>query len=458
MQEAVKRLELIAKNGAFQNYVYRFRQNERDDFPLLFVKGAELCEGMFSFYLKTAGVQIDDKNMVYDLDRNGTERKMLLYFCKESDKLPGACRLLAETILIYYDKISQEKQVSFSDIKAFADAVNYFCIWFERQTEHINAKVNPFNLMMMVDAPTIISLEGSQQTDEDSSDSLRLQENKKMRTEEILECLKACHGRLAYASSKFTDSDSYKLAERVKFFEEIEKQGNAEEENSEQKFVKSVIQILPADDAENLIKEQQERIIYYIGEDVWNKLLPLSKKLLVTSRINFQEQARFGNQITYSSLCNQMGNIFEIEMRYRLFEKFIEYQKKKYGKNYECYHTAVLYNDRAVLHVKKFSLGSVPYILGQRKSKGDTEEQFIQNKNVILGYAKEELFRKRYRDEEFQKLFKELSDISEHIRLTYRNPAAHVNRTISLETAVQCMDYFIREEKILCRVLEKFAF
>lgn len=457
MEKAVKRFELISQNMVFQSHVSGFRPGERDDFPYLFARGAEFCEAIFAFYLEEKGFRTD-KNLIYYEKDGETERMMILQFCKESELLPGGCRILAETILIYYDKIAFDKKVSHSDLLAFADAIQYLCIWFERETAYIEEGIDPYELLMMVETPTFMSAANHQpNAGERASAFSRQRENMMMRTDEILECLKESNGRLAYAVSRFTDSDSYKLIESIDKFKGIN-QLDMEEEEGCQEFVKSVIRTLPEQKVSSVVKEQQERIIQYMGEDAWSKLRPTSKELLVSARITFQEQAKLGNCVTYASFCNSMGNIFEIEMRYRLFEKFIEYQKRKYGDGYRKYHTAVLYKYRAILDVKNFALGTVPFILGVKNDRHDRENRIEQNKAVILEYAKDELFLRRYSDTDYREKFRELSDISEHIRCTYRNPTAHVEQTITLEKAVQCMDYFLREECILRKVLEWFAF
>lgn len=462
MEKAIRRLNIIAQLGVFQNDAHVFKRADSEDYTVLVIRGAALCEEVLRFYLENQGLQIE-KGFVYYWEENIRKKSALLCYCEISNEIPEICRLYASTILAYYDKIAEEKPIEYGDALYFVEAVYYLGLWFEKDTEFINRDVDWSKLMTLVDMPAMrVARNPATLINGESPAYMNHYNNLKMNSEQILERLKKVHSYLAFAKAVFTESDSYKTID-IGAIEQIEKISEdyraSDEEDAESIFEKSIVVVMSAPERAAALEAEQERLIQYLGREVWDKLLPESKKLLFSARCTYKTLARFGNYADYTPVCIAYGKVFECEMKYRLFTRFIEYQKKEYKTHYEKYHTAVLHKHQSILKSKAFTLGRVPYIFCTKTTERDAaNEQVKRNEKVLMDYAEKELFKQKYSSDDICEFIKEWSEISEYIRKKYRNISAHSGSKISFELATECMDYVLRERKALRCILEKLVF
>ena len=102
-----------------------------------------------------------------------------------------------------------------------------------------------------------------------------------------------------------------------------------------------------------------------------------------------------------------------------------------------------------------FTLGSVAYILCYITRSGLTDEDKRNNLQMLLEFAKSELFPEVADDSQINNALKKFAMWIETIRLDYRNPSAHSERLKKID-AISCFNFVTDVKKILRIMMEAF--
>ena len=220
--------------------------------------------------------------------------------------------------------------------------------------------------------------------------------------------------------------------------------------------VKSILEhkndIIEEDEYDNV----NRYLIETFGELSWSKLSENSKTFLITSKIMFNKLINLNGAIDYSGICILATKALEVEIFKRFFTDFIIYLDENYDKNYSEYPTALLFKNTKPLHVEKFTMGNIAFVLCPQKNRYDTYEQKENNKVKLIEYCKSNVF-SRYNDEEIEETLNRYATSIEDIRIKYRNPSAHRNE-IKCVDAKECIDLIIDVEKLLKQMLDSFDY
>lgn len=195
-------------------------------------------------------------------------------------------------------------------------------------------------------------------------------------------------------------------------------------------------------------------MIYSIGDAGWNKLSEESKNFLITSKVMYNHLILIDDIIDYSGICVLITKALELEIQKRFFTNFLDYLNEKYGRNYEKYHTTLLYQKKKPLLSEKFTMGNIAFVMGHIENWNDSDEQKRNNKLQLMEYCKECIFSNKSKEEIKELLIKYASSIEE-IREKYRNPSAHTNE-IKRVDAEECFNLVLDIEKLLKQMLDSF--
>ena len=202
-----------------------------------------------------------------------------------------------------------------------------------------------------------------------------------------------------------------------------------------------------------------EQLVYLkMGEAAIGKMSPESIKFLVTARYLVNQNMNLGEEIDYSSVCLLASKAFELELSKRFVTKYQEYlRSRNLGINQwpsEMKKTVPVGYDTETVQVtiEDFTLGKSPYIMGFRGKREEKEG----NKRVFKEYCRNALM-KGTPEKDIEQKCKKFDNYIKNVKDKYRNPAAHKS-TISLEEAVNCLEYILEVEKVLKIMLEAFSF
>ena len=199
---------------------------------------------------------------------------------------------------------------------------------------------------------------------------------------------------------------------------------------------------------------EKTKLIYSIGDDGWNKLSEESKNFLITSKVMYNHLILIDDIIDYSGICVLITKALELEIQKRFFINFLDYLNEKYGRNYEKYHTALLYQKKKPLLSEKFTMGNIAFVMCYIENRFDNDIQKNNNKLRLMEYCKECVF-SNYSEEEIKILLHNYASSIEDIRIKYRNPSAHTNE-INRVTAEECFNLVLDIEKLLKKMLDSF--
>lgn len=202
----------------------------------------------------------------------------------------------------------------------------------------------------------------------------------------------------------------------------------------------------------------RKKLIILLGESAWNKLDESSRNFLITSKMMFDNLVLI-DSADFSGICILVTKALEVEMKSRFYYKFLEFEEKKYGRNYSSYHTALVYRKTNPLKPEKFTMGNLPFAMGSKENYHDSREQKSNNEKHLLEYVKSELvvdeILNEKTDSEIMSMLKEYGKAIEKIRTDYRNPSAHTNR-LHRTDAEECFDLVLDVEKLLKRMMDSF--
>lgn len=175
---------------------------------------------------------------------------------------------------------------------------------------------------------------------------------------------------------------------------------------------------------------EKDNLIAVFGKSNWNKLSPESIEYLITSRIIFNNMLPYEKQIDFSPACIPLTKALERETFIHLFDEFKTFCRQRKIPMESWPHGLTYYNRNkgAYYELKddKFSLGSVPYIIGVKEDNSRPRSK-ISCRDICIQYWKESLFRKDLLMDDFSlnKYLGKFGDDIEFITKRYRNRAAH---------------------------------
>lgn len=199
----------------------------------------------------------------------------------------------------------------------------------------------------------------------------------------------------------------------------------------------------------------EERTLELTFKSSWNKLSDKSKSFLTTARVMFKNLDKSNGEVDYSGVCILLSKAVEVELNRRLYHDFKDYLQEIYGDNFEQWHTDMVEDGRdgtKPLRESRFTLGTIPYLLGLIKNKNLDEYQLDHNKALLISFGKRKL---TVLDDEIESSFKNIARMVQRITQNYRNPAAHTN-ILSKYTAQECFDEIVDVQKVLIEILEYF--
>lgn len=205
-----------------------------------------------------------------------------------------------------------------------------------------------------------------------------------------------------------------------------------------------------------LYKIEKKKLINSLGRNAWNKLSENSKTFLISSKLMYNNLICMDEKLDYSGVCILVTKALEVEINKRFCENFIKYLNDNYNKNYSKYHTALLYKNKEPLHLKKFTMGRIAFVMCYKFNKYDTEPQKINNKEKLIEYCKECVFSK-YDTYEIESMLHSYASSIEEIRTKYRNKSAHAGEIKQID-AENCFNLLIDIEKLLKKMLDSFDY
>ncbi len=193
-----------------------------------------------------------------------------------------------------------------------------------------------------------------------------------------------------------------------------------------------------------------------VGENVWNKLNPVSQDFLVTAKVTYNKLITMRETIDYSGVCLLVTKAIELEMSTRFYREYLEYLREKYpGKaGYTLYPTALLDRYGKPIKANKFTLGSIAYILCYSQAEDISPNQVENNHEKLIEYVSTCLMKGKDK-EEIENHLELIAEGVESIRKDYRNPSAHINQLQRIN-AQQCFELVIDVEKLLKQFLIVF--
>lgn len=199
----------------------------------------------------------------------------------------------------------------------------------------------------------------------------------------------------------------------------------------------------------------EERTLELTFKSSWNKLSDKSKSFLTTARVMFKNLDKSNGEVDYSGVCILLSKAVEVELNRRLYHDFKDYLQEIYRDNFDQWHTNMVEDGRdgtKPLRESRFTLGTIPYLLGLIKNKNLDEYQLNHNKELLISFGRRKL---TVPDDEIESSFKNIAKMVQRITENYRNPAAHTN-ILSKYTAQECFDEIIDVQKVLIEILEYF--
>ena len=202
---------------------------------------------------------------------------------------------------------------------------------------------------------------------------------------------------------------------------------------------------------------EEETYLKYIFKSSWDKLSEKSKSFLITARVMFKNLNKSNVEVDYSGVCILLSKSVEVELKRRLYNNFQDYLQEHYRDDYSQWHTVMVESVNGVktpLRESRFTLGTIPYLLGLIKIKGLDEYHLNQNKSLLSEFGSNEL---TVSTDEIESSFRDIAKHIKHITDTYRNPAAHTN-ILSRSMAQECFDEIVDIQRILVLILRYFKY
>ena len=225
--------------------------------------------------------------------------------------------------------------------------------------------------------------------------------------------------------------------------------------------VERITASMRANSSEELYADEERRLIESIGRPAWDKLGDDAKRFLISSKYMYAKLADVEDIVDYSGVCLLVTKSLELELGKRFCVGYINYYKAAHpGRAGRASAPLPIMNRYRSRFIKPedFTLGSFPYIIGDRFAGGlsDSEQQIIRD--GILEYVKQGVLKSYcacHDDDEALDLLHGFAEDVDRVREDFRNPSAHTN-ALSRVSAKECFDLVLDVEKLLKRMLEAF--
>lgn len=447
------------------------------------IEGYRLCNLMLELFLKKEKFIIDD-GCVIDND----QKIPINHYCIQKNLFPQECieflRLLEENDEFFRLDASYETTLS------FLNALSYFIVWFNSYYSEKYGIQKPFNVNECYNA--IHSLTNNEH--EKTKKTLKAKKQKTMFTgnidtllsypqpgtsdnlilmsllTEIQEMKKSVQNTERNTLDMMSTLDEIRqeiknISLQINSFQSLtEKQIRyAETEDEKNRLIAAfadecaerIVNQTNDSNLDNLHAEEKSKLIESLGDEAWNKLSENSKTFLISSKLMFHNLKDITEIIDYSGVCILVTKALEVEMHKRFFEEYLDYLFNKFRNNFSKYPTGLLHN-RKPMRPEKFNLGSLAYILCLRFGKYDKNEDRLRNKQILIEYCKDRLFKESEKNMIEEKI-EEYAKAIEKIREKFRNPSAHTNKIQKID-AEECFNIVLDVEKLLKKMLNSFEY
>ena len=212
----------------------------------------------------------------------------------------------------------------------------------------------------------------------------------------------------------------------------------------------------------NVLREaQKKKLSAKFGAD-WERLMPLSKKYLITAKVMYSQMEAITEDMDYSGVCLLAAKALEIELKKRFFDEYSRYVEERFPfamypeKWPSCFADRDVRNGAYKRSRKKFTLGSMPYICGIKMPGHVTDKMHEQDCKIMMEYAEEKLLKPEAAADKRVQMLQEIAEQAAIVTEKYRNPAAHTN-ALKEKEARECFDMLIDVERVMQKMMAVFA-
>lgn len=126
----------------------------------------------------------------------------------------------------------------------------------------------------------------------------------------------------------------------------------------------------------NVFQDEQQKLKDSFGTTAWVKLTNQSQTFLVSAKVIFNNLIALKYAVDYSGVCLLVTKALELEQSRRFCKDFVFYLKQNYRNDYNLYPTTLLNEYQKPIKPKRFSLGSVVYVLCYNRPKDMSDDIF----------------------------------------------------------------------------------
>lgn len=202
-------------------------------------------------------------------------------------------------------------------------------------------------------------------------------------------------------------------------------------------------------------KQEKDKLLSIFGPINWKKLSDESRQYIITSNILFNNMANYEHQVDYSPVCIPLTKALESELYIHFFSNLISNLRERNIPLQDWPHGLTTYNSKQNKYYEipshKFTLGSIPYILGTKQDVKRPKGE-ISSLKVMMPYLNKSLtFSNK---NELMEYLNKLDKGVQYVTINYRNPAAHKDK-IGLEHALSCYNYMIKVTGLLVELSQR---
>ena len=201
-----------------------------------------------------------------------------------------------------------------------------------------------------------------------------------------------------------------------------------------------------------------QKLVISLGQNTWNKLEEGTKSFLVSSKLIYNSLIALSDTVDYSGVCLLVTKALEVELSKKFCKEYLDFLKTKFptarADHYAEYPKQMLNKYNKPIRETDFTLGSAPFILCHYPDEDKRDNVFYHDRNIIVEYAKGNLFPSKNEDEIIC-ILDEYGEKIDEVTKKYRNPAAHTNQLKKID-AQQCFELVLDVEKLLKKIIDSF--
>lgn len=475
--------EVDALNEAFLKF------GDTVDYSTPVLRTAHVCEKLLSTYLLDRGAPVNDNGTI------GEKRiTVFAYINKAKTDIPNECVNYIQIIRQSRNKSAHGAAISYGEMLSFKEAFDCFASWFLLNVLKSDSRKDQDIVLLktledkLEDAGIVI--EFSEEEQHQINQQIRLaayagmlaaqkektiRENRLEYEAAVLAKLDSILTDLGEKDKKLEDiKDSVdvlaeevrKLSERIEGYQSlVERQLKLAVDKDE---MERILHAYVDECSDRIVKEfrnsygqkeveiEENKLISLLGANAWGKLQESSKSFLISARVMYNSMVGMRSKSDYSGVCVLVTKALEVELNQRFYKGFVGYLKENYpGKsNMKKWPMGLLDENEKQLDAGRFSLGNISEIMCRWHDPRADEERQKNNREKLLDYAQDKLFRSLSREEIFD-LLQEYAEDVEIIKNKYRNPSAHTGE-VTQTNAKDCFDIVLDVEKLLKRMLDSF--